>query len=203
MGRERRDENDLLLTASWRRHFPRRSGGRCSGRKAGSRRIWPAAGMVRNGSVSWPTPIGARTGTMPAGVCPIFVPGGPANRARQAQTHQSREALNEQTSSPHHHLYPAQGGQRGGYRFPGDASLMTPDGWYRLIAGCPPSAGCWKRELYRGAHWLRAAVSRRGGRASSCGPCRPVWGCATTDPAVAYEATFHAMPFAPATVWAH
>nr|AGL12980.1 hypothetical protein [Klebsiella pneumoniae]AGL13148.1 hypothetical protein [Klebsiella pneumoniae] len=110
-----------MRTASRRRHFPRRSGGHCSGRKAGSRRIWPAAGMCQKpGSVSWPiTPIGARTGTMPAGVCPICVPGGPANRARQAQTHQSREALNEQTSSPHHHLYPAQGGQRGGYRFSG------------------------------------------------------------------------------------
>jgi hypothetical protein len=31
------------------------------------------------------TPNGARTGTMPAGVCPIFVPGGPAN-ARAAGT---------------------------------------------------------------------------------------------------------------------
>lgn len=36
----------------------------------------------------------------------------PANR-------QSREPRNEQTPPPHHHLYTAQGGPRGGYRFSG------------------------------------------------------------------------------------
>ena len=89
--------------------------------------------------------------------------------------------------------------------FPGDTSLDDAfDGWYRLIAR-PPAvlAGCWKQESFTGAHTgCVPAVSRRGGRASSCGPCPAGLGLRHhTDPAVAYEATFHAMPFAPATVW--
>lgn len=129
-----RDENDL---SCGRHHggaaFPAGVAGAAQGERLEAEGAGPPLECVRNlGSVSWPiTPIGARTGTMPAGVCPIFVPGGPANRARQAQTHQSREALNEQTSSPHHHLYPAQGGQRGGYRFSGRRFLDDAfDGWY-------------------------------------------------------------------------
>ncbi len=66
--------------------------------------------------------------------------------------------------------------------FPGDTSLDDAfDGWYRLIAQAArrPGRVLETGELYRGAHWLRARGIARGGRASSCGPCRPVWGCAT------------------------
>ncbi len=60
--------------------------------------------------------------------------------------------------------------------FPGDTSLDDAfDGWYRLIAQAARRPGrCWKRESFTGAHTgCVPAVSRRGGRASSCGPCRP------------------------------
>lgn len=68
----------------------------------------------------------------------------------------------------------------------------------------PPAVpqGAGNGELYRGAHWLRArGIAARW-------PGIELWAMSAglglrhhTDPAVAYEATFHAMPFAPATVW--
>ncbi|WP_262492832.1 hypothetical protein, partial [Klebsiella pneumoniae] len=89
--------------------------------------------------------------------------------------------------------------------FPGDASLDDAfDGWYRLIAQAARRPGRLQEtgELYRGAHWLRArGIAARW-------PGIELWAMSAglglrhhTDPAVAYEATFHAMPFAPATVW--
>ncbi|MFH2355089.1 hypothetical protein ABK641_24270 [Klebsiella pneumoniae] len=89
--------------------------------------------------------------------------------------------------------------------FPGDASLDDAfDGWYSLIAQAArrPGRVLETGELYRGAHWLRArGIAARW-------PGIELWAMSAglglrhhTDPAVAYEATFHAMPFAPATVW--
>ncbi|MFN6798260.1 hypothetical protein, partial [Proteus mirabilis] len=75
---------------------------------------------------------------------------------------------------------------------------------YRLIAQAArrPGRVLETGELYRGAHWLRArGIAARW-------PGIELWAMSAglglrhhTDPAVAYEATFHAMPFAPATVW--
>jgi len=89
--------------------------------------------------------------------------------------------------------------------FPGDASLDDAfDDWYRLIAQAARRPGRVQEtgELYRGAHWLRArSIASRW-------PGIELWVMSAglglrhhTDPAVAYEATFHAMPFAPGEVW--
>ncbi|EBU2048084.1 hypothetical protein CTO56_18280 [Salmonella enterica] len=90
--------------------------------------------------------------------------------------------------------------------FPGDQGSLQAAGerWRQLLAraGENPRNVMPAGDLYRGAHWLRA----RG--IASRWPGIELWAMSAglglrhhTDPAVAYEATFHAMPFAPATVW--
>lgn len=88
-------------------------------------------------------------------------------------------------------------------------AAATPDAalerWHRLInqAMSEPSNVRATGELYRGASWLRARsiASRWHGT--------ELWAMSAglglrhhSDPAVTYEATFHAMPFAPAEIWA-
>lgn len=74
--------------------------------------------------------------------------------------------------------------------------------WRALLNSESSAAKFTTRELYRGTHWKRAVS------AMTCWPETELWVISAglglrhaTDPALPYEATFHAMTHAPAAVW--
>lgn len=74
--------------------------------------------------------------------------------------------------------------------------------WRALLNSESSDAKLITAELYRGTHWKRALI------AMSCWPETQLWVISAglgirhaSDPALPYEATFHAMTHAPEAVW--